>query len=466
MENSVRNKLFIMMILEIAIWGAWLPMIFGYLPSLGFNASEQAWILNAFAVGAIVAMFFSNQFADRKFAAEKFMAFSHMVGGAAMLGLTFIQAPNMSAAEIAAAAGNLEAGAGTSPIFWPFFGLMLVHCLLYVPTLSIANSIAFTHLKDAKKDYGFVRMGGTLGWILVAWPFVFIFVDWKRVPEFNSVGFGEWLGAAFGSSKVGADLQAGVKSTFLVSGIISVLLALFSLTLPHTPPKPSAGESLAWLEAFSLLKKPAILILFIVTLIDAFVHNLYFAWTGSFLGATRELGGVGIPGNWVMPVMTIGQVAELLTMAMLGLVLKKLGWRKTMIIGILGHAIRFGVYARFPDIPAVIVGVQILHGICYAFFFATLYIFIDEQFPKDIRTSAQGLFNMLVFGFGPLASFYVGPQLLARYTKGTAPAAVTDWGELFLIPCGAAVIAAIILAVLFHPPKEEPKMAGGGAAPH
>ena len=109
---------------------------------------------------------------------------------------------------------------------------------------------------------------------------------------------------------------------------------------------------------------------------------------------------------------------------------------------------------------------QILHGICYAFFFATLYIFIDEQFPKDIRTSAQGLFNMLIFGLGPLASFYYGPMLRNRYTAGTGDGAPVEWEKLFLIPCGAALVAAVILALLFHPPKEEPKLAGGGAAPH
>lgn len=467
MEKSVRNKLFIMMILEIAVWGAWLPLIFDYLPGLGFNPSEQAWILNAFAVSAIVAMFFSNQFADRKFSAEKFMAFSHLVGGLAMLGLgLFITAPEMTAEATSAAANNTEAGIGTSPIFWPFFGLMLVHCLFFVPTLSIANSIAFTHLKDAKKDYGFVRMGGTLGWILVAWPFIFILVDWAKVPAFSDVGMVEWFGKVFGTSKVGADFLKGVQSTLVVSGIISLLLAGYSLTLPHTPPKPAEGKSFAWLEAFSLLKKPAIFILFVVTLIDASVHNLYFAWTGRFLRTAQDLGGVGIAGNWVMPVMTIGQVAELLTMAVLGLVLKKLGWRWTMIIGILGHAARFGAYVLFHDSQGMIIAVQILHGICYAFFFATLYIFIDEQFPKNIRTSAQGLFNMLVFGFGPLVSFYYGPMLLAKYTEGTGAAAVTAWEKLFIIPCGAALVAAIILAVLFHPPKEEPKLAGGGAAPH
>ena len=467
MEKSVRNKLFVMMILEIAVWGAWLPLIFDYLPSLGFNASEQSWILNAFAIGAIVAMFFSNQFADRKFAAEKFMSFSHLIGGAAILALGFIQPEaGVSTESLAAAAAAKDAGMGTSPIFWPFFGLMLLHCLFYVPTLSIANSIAFTHLKDAKKDYGFVRMGGTLGWILVAWPFVFILVDWAKIPVMGEVGIKDWLGAVFGTSKTGADFQAGVRATFLVSGIISLLLAAFSLTLPHTAPKPAQGKSFAWLEAFSLLKKPAIFILFVVTLIDAFVHNLYFAWTGSFLRAKIAAGGVGIAGNWIMPVMTIGQVAELLTMAVLGLVLKKLGWRWTMIIGILGHAARFGAYVYFHDSQSMIIAVQILHGICYAFFFATLYIFIDEQFPKSIRTSAQGLFNMLVFGLGPLASFYFGPMLRDKYTSGAGDTAIVAWDKLFIIPCGAALAAAVILAVMFHPPKEEPQLAGGGAAPH
>lgn len=467
MEKSVRNKLFIMMILEIAVWGAWLPLIFGYLPSLGFNESEQSWILNAFAVGAVVAMFFSNQFADRRFAAEKFMAFSHLVGGVAILALGFVLPPaDMSVTELAAKAAVKDAGIGSSPIFWPFFGLMLIHCLLYVPTLSIANSIAFTHLKDAKKDYGFVRMGGTLGWILVAWPFVFILVDWAKVPAFGDASMTEWFGKVFGTSKTGADFQAGVRATYIVSGIISLLLAAFSLSLPHTPPKPGQGQNFAWLEAFSLLKKPAIFILFVVTLIDAFVHNLYFAWTGSFLGATPAGGGVGIAGNWIMPVMTIGQVAELLTMAVLGLVLKKLGWRWTMIIGILGHAARFGAYVIFHDSQGMIIAVQVLHGICYAFFFATLYIFIDEQFPKDIRTSAQGLFNMLVFGLGPLASFYFGPKLKGWHTSGTGETAVTSWDKLFIIPCGAALVAAVILAVMFHPPKEEPKVPDGGATPH
>jgi len=129
-----------------------------------------------------------------------------------------------------------------------------------------------------------------------------------------------------------------------------------------------------------------------------------------------------------------------------------------MVIGILGHAIRFAIYSFMPDHAAVIIAVQILHGICYAFFFATLYIFVDEHFPKDIRSSAQGLFNMLVFGLGPLASFFVGPKLKTLHTVGKvvegSEVKVVEYEKLFLYPCVTALLAAVLLAIAFRPPKE------------
>jgi MFS family permease len=429
--KSPRNRLFLMMILEFFIWGAWLPLIYSYLPSLGFTPIQQAWILSAFPLSAILGMFFSNQFADRHFAAEKFLGFSHLIGGLAILGLGFTRA------------------------FWPFFALMVVHCLFYVPTLSIVNSIAFTHMKDAQKEFGFVRMGGTLGWILAAWPFTFILVDWERVRALAPKGFGAWLGTVLGSGLTGAALKQATRWTYIVAGAVSLVLAAYSLLLPHTPPKKkvagagSSTERFAWLEAFKLLKHPFVLILWLITFIDAFVHNLYFNWTGTFLGAAREAGGVGVAGNWIMPVMSLGQVSELSTMLVLGLVLKKLGWRATMLIGILGHAARFAVYAFFPSHPWMIVAVQVLHGVCYAFFFATVYIFVDTYFPKDVRSCAQGLFNVMILGLGVLAANILGPVLLQSVFTA---AGVTDFRSMFLLPCLTALGAAILLAVAFRPP--------------
>jgi MFS family permease len=461
------GRLFLMMVLQFFIWGAWLPLIFGYLPGLGFSGSEppaalapmlgslhpllkalfseQALILNAFPIAAIVGMFFSNQFADRNFAAERFLAFSHLVGGLAILGLAFTTS------------------------FWPFYALMLVHCLLYVPTISITNSIAFANMKDAQKEFGLVRMGGTIGWILAAWPFTFILVDWAKVNAAAPSGIVSWLGTVLGSGLTGQALLDGTRWTFIVAGGASLLLAAYSLTLPHTPPKPATegGEKLAWLEAARLLKHPFVLVLWLVTFVDAFVHNTYFNWTGQFLSATRETGGVGIPGNWVMPVMSVGQIAEILTMFVLGATLKRLGWRTTMIVGILGHAARFGAYAFFPDSPALIVTVQVLHGICYAFFFATVYIFVDEYFPKDARTSAQGLFNVMILGIGSLAANTLCPYLKEQVFTS---AGNVDFRGMFMVPLIAATLGAVFLAVAFHPPakgeKEEAEEVGQFAPAH
>ncbi|MFO1458910.1 MAG: MFS transporter [Verrucomicrobiota bacterium] len=423
MNSTPRLRLFLMMVLEFFIWGAWLPLIFGYLPSLEFTPGQQSLILNAFPVASIIGMFFSNEFADRKFAAEKFLAFSHLVGGLAMLGLGFVHD------------------------FGTFFILMLVHCLLYVPTISITNSIAFANMKDPQKEFGLVRMGGTIGWILAAWPFTFILVDWAKVNASNPQGLSAWIGAALANGLTGPALQSATKWTFIVSGIASLVLAAFSLTLPPTPPKPATGENkLAWLESVRFLKHPFILVLWVVTFIDSFVHNCYFNWTGTFLGSKA----VGIPGNWIMPVMSIGQVAEILTMFVLGATLKKLGWRATLIVGILGHTARFAVYAFFPQHKELIILVQILHGICYAFFFATVYIFVDAYFPKDARSSAQGLFNVMILGVGALVANSICPWLIQKvYTQG----AVTDFRGLFMVPCLTSVVAVALLALFFHPPK-------------
>ena len=443
MNTSIRFKLFLMMVLEFFIWGAWLPLIFGYLPSLQFSPQEQSWILNAFPIAAIVGMFFSNQFADRNFAAEKFLAFSHLIGGLAMIGLAFTKA------------------------FWPFFGLMLVHCLLYVPTISITNAIAFQNMKDAQKEFGLVRMGGTIGWILAAWPFTFILVDWAKVKAANPQGLTNWLGTVLASGLTGQPLQDATKWTYIVAGVASLLLAAFSLTLPHTPPKKVEGGSdrFAWLESVKLLRHPFIFVLWVVTFIDSFVHNSYFNWTGVFLGTTADKGGVGIPGNWIMPIMSIGQIAEILTMAVLGGVLKRLGWRWTMVIGILGHAARFAVYAFFPQNKELIILVQILHGICYAFFFATVYIFVDEFFPKDVRASAQGLFNVMILGVGALVANSVCPYLIQKVYTG--PEGLTNFRSLFLVPMFSAVAAAIALALFFRPPvKSQPQVQRATAAAH
>jgi nucleoside transporter len=434
--GGVRFRLSVMMFLNIFVWGAWLPLLQPYIEKLGFNATwQQPLIFGAFNIAALTAMFFGTQFVDRYFAAERFLAFSMLVAGVSILALKW------------------------TTEFWPFFALMLLYSLFYVPTISITNSIAFANLRDPQREFGPVRLWGTIGWIAVAWPFVFVLADWARIPALGSVPFRDWLGAVLNTSKEGDAAQEARSYIFVAAGGASLLLAVFSLFLPHTPPRPpsQASERLAWLEALKLLAVPFVFVLFLVTFLDAAVHASYFFLTAKYLQEA-----VHIPGHWIMPVMTIGQLAEIITMAFLGVVLKGLGWRWTMFLGILGHVARFTVFALYPE-PWAAIAVNVLHGICYAFFFATVYIFVDEFFPKDARSSAQGLFNFLILGLGPFVGNFAAGQLLAMFTQDVALlgmgekmvfTTMTDFRTVFLIPAAVGLGAALLLLLFFHPPAK------------
>jgi nucleoside transporter len=425
MNQAIRTKLSIMMFLEYVIWGAWLPLLGLYLSKyLKFEGIQIAWIFNAFAIASLTGMFFGGQLADRYFAQERFLSFSHLVGGLSMLALAYTKQ------------------------FWPFLGLMLLHCFFYVPTLSVTNAIAFANLKDAQKDFGPIRVWGTIGWIAASWPFIFIPIDWSKVPSMAEAGgFVAWLGKALSTPKTGHAMELALTSTFIVSGVASLVLAAFCLTLPHTPPAKNEGAKFAPLEALKLLAVPSILVLFVVTLLDSFIHYCYFFWTSPFFSA------IGLPENWIAPAMSIGQIAEISTMAYLGFFLKRLGWRTTMIFGILGHVIRFGIYAiGSRETLWLVILSNVVHGFAYAFFFATVYIYVDEHFPKDIRTSAQSLFNLLILGVGPFFGNFLWGWLGDRVTTVTdSGEKIVHWGQLFSVPMTLGIVAAILLAIFFHP---------------
>lgn len=408
---SIWLRLFLMMVLQVAVWGAWQPKLFPYMALLGFSPAQQGLVGMSWGIAAIVGIFFSNQFADRSFAAERFLAASHAIGGVCLLGTAF------------------------STSFMPFFLFYLAFSLVYVPTLSVSNSLAFANLSNPARQYGSVRMGGTIGWVMASWPFILL------------------LGSAADAGEM--------RSIFIVAALISFAMAAYSLTLPHTPPRGGEGvDRLAWRRAIGQLRTPFIGVLFVVTFIDAVVHNGYFVMADAFL--TQR---VGIAGNLSMVVLSLGQVAEIVTMFVLGGVLAKLGWRPVLIIGILGHAARFLVFAFMPDSIPTIIAVQLLHGICYAFFFATVYIFVDEAFPGDVRSSAQGLFNLLILGVGMVVASFLFPWLMSTLTVETPAGPATDFRTLFLVPSGLALVGALLLLVAFRPPLARPAERHGDVAP-
>lgn len=393
-------RLSTMMFLEYVIWGSWLPLLALYLGDvLGFSGTQIGWIFATQAAASIVALFVGGQVADRLMSTEKLLAVSHAIGGTAM----FLLAWQAS--------------------FWPFFALMLVYQLAYIPTLSLTNAICFHHVADAKQEFGRIRLWGTIGWIAASWPFVFIL-----------------------AGKTGAELHAALGSIFVVAGIASYALAAFSLALlPRTPPAPDSAARNAPLEAIRLLAVPAYLVLFLVTFMDALVHQCYFQWTSPFLERA------GLAANWIMPAMSIGQIAEIGTMAVLGAVLARFGWRTTMAVGIAAHAARFFVFAIGEPLW-LMVAVNVVHGMCYAFFFAAVYIFVDEHFPRDVRASAQGLFNLLILGVGPFAGSLLWGGLADRFRT---PAGEVAFSALFQAPAWLAVAALVLLLVAFHPSAQK-----------
>jgi nucleoside transporter len=393
--TAASTRLSVMMFLEYLIWGSWLPLLALYLGGvLGFSGAEIGYIFATQAIACVFGLYFGGQIADRLLSTEKLLAVLHLIGGAAMFALAF------------------------QTTFWSFFVVMLIYQLAYMPTMSLTNAICFHHIANAQTEFGRVRLWGTIGWIAASWPFVFIL-----------------------AGKTGADLNAALSSIFTVAGIASMALAGFSLTLPHTPPAAREAGASAPMKAIGLLKDPTMLVLFIATTMDALVHQCYFQWTSPFLQQA------GLAENWIMPAMSVGQIAEIVSMAALGWALAKLGWRWTMTIGILAHAARFFVFA-IGDPLWLMVAINLVHGMCYAFFFAAVYIFVDERCPRDARASAQGLFNLVILGIGPFAGSLLWGRLGDIFR--TADGAV-DFSKLFLAPAVLALAAALLMAVAFHP---------------
>jgi nucleoside transporter len=385
----------VMMFLEYLIWGSWLPLLALYLADvLGFSGGQIGWIFATQAIACLFGLYFGGQIADRMLSTEKLLSVLHLVGGAAMFALAY------------------------QTTFWSFFAVMLVYQLAYMPTMSLTNAIVFHHVADPQKDFGKVRLWGTIGWIAASWPFVFIL-----------------------AGKTGADLHAALSSIFTVAGISSIALAAFSLALPHTPPSKRETSASAPMEAIRLLRDPVMLVLFVATLMDALVHQCYFQWTSPFLQQA------GLAENWIMPAMSVGQIAEIASMAALGWALARLGWRWTMTVGILAHAARFFVFA-IGDPLWLMVAINVVHGMCYAFFFAAVYIFVDERCPRDARASAQGLFNLVILGIGPFAGSLLWGWLgdVFRAADGSV-----DFSRLFLAPAVLALAAALLMMAAFRP---------------
>jgi len=430
----VRVRLSLMMLLQYAIWGAWLPLLWPFLSThRGFTGGQIGDMFAVGAVGAIFGPFIAGQIADRWFSTEKFLGISHIAGAVLVWQLA-----------------NIETYHG-------FLAFSLAYSLIYSPTLSLTNSLSFHNLKDRDRDFGKVRLWGTMGWILVG------------------IGIGQWLlhrhTPADGDSAVVLAAQAaGMGDAFKLSASLGLVMGLYCFTLPNTPPNRKEKRN-ATMKAIGQIRFNPLLMLFLVAIPISCIHQFYFVHTAGFLGeyqaraatSINKIFGVGGGG-----LMTIGQIAEVGVLALMPVLAVKLSRKSLLCIGIFAYAARMALFAYvdaisgatgIPPVAILIAGVA-MHGLCFGCFVFVAFMVVDEETTHDVRASAQSLFSLILFGIGII----VGSKL-AGYAAGLSrlPDGVgMDYTRLFSYPMWGAL--ACLVGMLVFYPRKSPKRGELGAA--
>ncbi|MCK5441212.1 MAG: nucleoside permease [Maribacter sp.] len=404
MKVKIQAQLSVMMFLEFFIWGSWYVTMGIYLPNtLKSGGAEIAMAYSTQSWGAIVAPFVIGLIADRYFNAERILGVLHLIGAVLMYQLSN--------------ASNFE-------VFYPY---LLGYMILYMPTLALVNSVSFNQMNDPAKQFAFVRVFGTLGWIIAGLVISYIF-HWDS-EEGVANGF--------------------LKHTFLMSAVVSLLLGVFSFTLPRTPPsvdrsnKASIREILG-LDALKLLKDRNFLIFFVASILICIPLAFYFQHAGQFLG---EIGMSNPAGK-----MTIGQVSEILFMLLLPYFFKKFGFKKTILIAMLAWAARYVLFAygNVGELTFMLILGIALHGICYDFFFVSGQIYTDSKAGEKYKSAAQGLITLATYGIGMLIGFWIAGQITDIYLLENGSHV---WKAIWGYPAGFAIVVFIFFALLFKNEK-------------
>ncbi len=405
------------------VWGAWLTTLGPYMETRGMGASLSNALVLHWA-GALVSPFLVGMIADRFFPTEKVLGVLHLVGGCILLSIPFFASMSTEAwnAKLALAQATSEqavAELSSSALIFehlPFLLAIFAHMICYMPTINLTTSLSFQNLSSSETQFPFVRVFGTIGWIV----------------------------AGFSVSGFGFDGQNGI---FTLAGIVAIALGVYSFTLPHTP-APSRGKRVSvrdvlGLDALVLLKDRSYLVFAVSSFLLCIPLSVYYGYLGIYLD---DLGQKSAAAT-----QSVGQISEIFFMVAMPLFFARLGVKWMLAVGMLAWVGRYALFAIGSEemFWPMWIGIA-LHGICYDFFFVTGYIYTDQQAPKHIRSQAQGFLIWITFGWGMVIGSFVSGYLFADLmakTDGRLPLWHQNWWFL----AGFAAVVLIFFVALFRP---------------
>jgi nucleoside transporter len=399
----IRIRLSIMMFLQFFIWGGWFVTMGSFLAAnLHASGVETGSAYSTQSLGAIIAPFIVGLIADRFVNAERLLALCHLAGGVLMLLLA------------------------RAPDFATFYPCLLAYMILYMPTLALVNAVSFRQIDDPARSFAGIRLWGTVGWIVAGLAISFVFA-WDSP----------------------AALAAGaLQKTFLMCAVASFALGIYSLTLPATPPRVARGEAVAWrdlvgAEALAMLKERNFLVFFAASILLCIPLAFYYQDANQFLTEIHVANATGK--------QTLGQMSEVLGMLAIPFLLRRVGIKATLLIGMAAWAVRYALFAAGNAGPLawmLLVGIA-LHGVCYDFFFVSGQIYTDAKAGERHKSAAQGLITLATYGIGMLVGF----QVAGFIGDANLHAGLHDWRTIWLLPAGFAVAVFVAFALLFRNEK-------------
>jgi nucleoside transporter len=388
-----------MMFLNFFIWGAWFVTLGTFLgKSLNASGTEISLAYLTQSIGAIIAPFIIGLIADRFFSAQKILGVLHLVGAL----LLWV--------------------ASTAQNFASFFPYILCYMILFMPTLALVNAVSFRQMNNPSKEFPVIRVLGTIGWIVAG----------------VAISMFAW-------DKQGGETNLG--NTFKMASIASIVLGLFSFTLPKTPPAKKGEKvmlaDLLGLDALRLLKNRSYLLFFLSSVAICIPLAFYYNFTNLFLNEKGMQSTAGI--------QSLGQVSEILFMLLMPFFFIRLGVKKMLAIGMFAWALRYLLFA-YGNIETgywmLIAGI-VLHGICYDFFFVTGQIYTDNLAGERFKGAAQGLITLATYGVGMMIGSLVSGPIVDAYKTGDTH----DWTAVWMVPASIALIVVLVFMLLFKEDK-------------